>query len=124
MKKGKENKCINLFGEYIKPYKKFFSHILLGLIVGSILQMIFPFLTQLIVDKGIKEGNIKFIYLVLLAQLMLTFSRTAVDFVRRWILLHISVRVNVSLLSDFLIKLMHLPMRFFDAKQIGDLLLE
>ena len=121
--KGKGKQMHKFIGEYIKPYKKFFFHILLGLIVGSILQMIFPFLTQLIVDKGIKEGNIKFIYLVLLAQLMLTFSRTAVDFVRRWILLHISVRVNVSLLSDFLIKLMHLPMRFFDAKQIGDLLL-
>lgn len=84
--------------------------------------MIFPFLTQLIVDKGIKERNIDFIYLVLLAQLMLTVSRASVDFVRRWILLHISVRINISLLSDFLIKLMRLPMRFFDAKQIGDLL--
>lgn len=84
--------------------------------------MIFPFLTQLIVDKGIKERNIDFIYLVLLAQLMLTVSRASVDFVRRWILLHISVRINISLLSDFLIKLMRLPMRFFDARQIGDLL--
>ncbi len=120
--KGKGKQIHKFLWEYVKPYKKYFFHILLGLLVGSILQMIFPFLTQLIVDKGIKERNIDFIYLVLLAQLMLTVSRASVDFVRRWILLHISVRINISLLSDFLIKLMRLPMRFFDAKQIGDLL--
>lgn len=86
------------------------------------LQLIFPFLTQAIVDIGIKQQNLKFIYLVLVGQLMLTISRTAIDFVRRWLLLHISMRINISLVSDFFIKLLKLPMSFFDTKLMGDLL--
>ena len=84
--------------------------------------MIFPFLTQAIVDKGIAGKDIGLIYLILLGQLMLVISRSSVDFIRRWILLHISTRINVALLSDFLIKLMRLPMRFFDTKKTGDLI--
>lgn len=110
-----------LFG-YIRQYKRYFGQIILGLLLGSLLQLIFPFLTQAIVDKGIAHRNLSFIYLVLLAQLMLTFSRATVDFIRRWILLHISVRINISLVSDFFIKLLKLPMSFFDTKQMGDLL--
>ena len=107
---------------YVKPYKRFFVQLLLGLLVGSILQLIFPFLTQAIVDKGIAAKDLNLIYLILAGQLMLVISRASVDFIRRWILLHISTRVNISLLSDFLIKLMRLPMAFFDTKMVGDLL--
>lgn len=107
---------------YVKPYKRFFVQLLLGLLLGSGLQLIFPFLTQAIVDKGIEGKNLNLIYLILIGQLMLVVSRASVDFIRRWILLHISTRVNISLLSDFLIKLMKLPMSFFDTKQTGDLL--
>jgi ATP-binding cassette subfamily B protein len=107
---------------YVKPYRRFFVQLILGLLLGSVLQLIFPFLTQAIVDKGIAEKNLNLIYLILIGQLMLVFSRASVDFIRRWILLHISTRVNISLLSDFLIKLMRLPMVFFDTKQTGDLL--
>ncbi len=107
---------------YVKPYKPFFIQLLLGLMLGSVLQLIFPFLTQAIVDKGIARKNLNLIYLILVGQLMLVLSRASVDFIRRWILLHISARVNISLLSDFLIKLMKLPMVFFDTKMIGDLL--
>lgn len=107
---------------YVQPYKRFFVQLLLGLLLGSVLQLIFPFLTQAIVDKGIAGKNVNLIYLILLGQLMLVLSRASVDFIRRWILLHISTRVNISLLSDFLIKLMRLPMGFFDTKQTGDLL--
>lgn len=110
-----------LYG-YVRPYGKFFLHLAAGLLLGSILQLIAPFLTQAIVDTGIANRDIGFIYLVLAGQLMLVLSSTAIDFVRRWILLHISVRVNLSLLSDFIIKLMKLPMGFFEAKQIGDLM--
>jgi possible peptide-transporting ATPase len=86
------------------------------------LQLIFPFLTQAIVDRGINGKDINFIWLVLIAQMMLLFSRTAIDFIRRRILLHISTRINISLISDFFIKLMKLPMKFFDTKLTGDLL--
>ena len=106
----------------MKPYKRFFIQLLLGLALGSVLQLIFPFLTQAIVDKGIAGKNLNLIYLILVGQLMLVLSRASVDFIRRWILLHISARVNISLLSDFLIKLMRLPMSFFDTKMTGDLL--
>ena len=95
---------------------------IVGLLLGSLLQLIFPFLTQSIVDTGIGGKDIGFIWLILLAQLMLLFSRTAIDFVRSKILLHISTRINISLISDFFIKLMKLPMKFFDTKLLGDLL--
>ncbi len=108
--------------KYLIKYKRFFSLLILGLFIGSIIQLMFPFLTQIIVDTGIREKDIHFIWLVLIAQMMLLFSRTAIDFIRRKILLHISTRINVSLISDFFIKLMKLPMKFFDTKLTGDLL--
>ena len=107
---------------YLRPYRSWFVQLLLGLFLGSVLQLLFPFLMQAIVDKGISSKDLNLIYLILAGQLMMVLSRAAVDFVRRWMLLHISVRVNVSLLSDFLIKLMKLPMSFFDTKMKGDLL--
>ena len=107
---------------YFLPYRKLFGQLLLGLFLGSVLQLFLPFLTQAIVDTGIANQNISFIFLILLAQLMLLLGRTAVDFIRRWILLHISARINISLISDFFIKLMKLPMSFFDTKLLGDLL--
>lgn len=110
-----------LFG-YVKKYKRYFGQVVLGMVVGSLLQLVLPFLTQSIVDVGIKSQNIGFIWLILLGQLMLTFSRTAIDFIRRWLLLHISMRVNISLVSDFFIKLLKLPMSFFDTKLMGDLM--
>lgn len=110
-----------LFG-YIKQYRRYFAQIILGLLLGSVLQLVLPFLTQSIVDVGIRNNDIGFIWLVLIGQLMLTFSRTAVDFIRRWLLLHISMRINISLVSDFFLKLLRLPMSFFDTKLMGDLL--
>lgn len=110
-----------LFG-YIKQYRRYFGQIILGALVGCLLQLIFPFLTQAIVDIGITHQNLGIIYLILLGQLILTISRTSVDFIRRWILLHISMRINISLVSDFFIKLLKLPMSFFDTKLMGDLM--
>lgn len=120
--KRKMDKSFRFLWSYVHPYKRFFVQLLLGLLLGSVLQLIFPFLTQAIVDKGIAGKNLNLIYLILVGQLMLVVSRASVDFIRRWILLHISTRVNISLLSDFLIKLMRLPMAFFDTKMVGDLL--
>ena len=107
---------------YLKPYKNLIFQLFLGLLFGSLLQLIFPFLTQSVVDIGISSRNIGFIYLVLIAQLMLTFSNSAVEFIRGWILLHLGTRINISLISDFLIKLMKLPMGYFDTKMTGDIL--
>ena len=107
---------------YIRRYRRYFAHLVLGLAVGALIQLVFPFLTQAIVDAGIGGRDIGFVWLVLLAQLMLLFSRTAVDFVRGKLLLHIGARINISLISDFFVKLMRLPMRFFDTKLMGDLL--
>jgi len=120
-KQPSENR-LKFLWKYLVKYKRFFNQLILGLFIGSILQLIFPFLTQAIVDTGIQGKDIHFIWLVLIAQMMLLFSRTTIDFIRRKILLHISTRINVSLISDFFIKLMKLPMKFFDTKLTGDLL--
>lgn len=106
---------------YLKPYRKLISQLMLGFLTGSILSLILPFLTQAIVDVGIATNNLNFIVLVLVAQLILTISQTAVGFIRSWIMLHTSTRISIALISDFLIKLMKLPIRFFDTKMIGDL---
>ena len=110
-----------LFG-YINQYRRYFFQIILGLFVGSLLQLALPFLTQNIVDVGIKNKDIGLIWLILIGQLVITLSRTSVDFIRRWLLLHISMRINISLISDFFIKLLQLPMDFFDTKLMGDLM--
>lgn len=110
-----------LFGYFLR-YKRFFGQLTIGLLLGSLFQLIFPFLTQAIVDIGIANKNISFIYLILLAQMVLIISRMSVEFIRRWILLHISTRINISLISDFFIKLMKLPMSYFDTKLTGDIL--
>jgi len=107
---------------YLRPYKKFIAQLFLGMFLGSMLQLIFPFLTQSIVDFGINNRDISFITLILVAQLTLFISRTSVEFIRSWILLHISTRINISLISDFLIKLMKLPIGYFDTKMIGDIM--
>ncbi|MEO1451101.1 MAG: cysteine peptidase family C39 domain-containing protein, partial [Bacteroidota bacterium] len=108
--------------EYIFRYKKFMIQLMIGLVAGSLLQLIFPFLTQSVVDVGIQNQNLQFIYLVLIAQLFLFVGRTGIEIIRGWILLHLSTRINISLISDFFIKLMNLPIAFFDVKMTGDIL--
>ena len=112
----------NYLVAYLRPYKKLGIQLLLGLVLSSLFSLVFPFLTQAIVDTGIQNQDIDFIYLILIGQLVLFASATAVSFIQSWILLHIGVRMNVALISDFLAKLMRLPIGFFDAKMTGDLL--
>lgn len=107
---------------YLYRYKQLIAQLFIGLGVGSLLQLIVPFLTQSVVDVGINTRNLNFVYIVLIAQTMLFIGRMSVDFIRSWILLHISTRVNISILTDFLIKLMKLPMGFFDTKMTGDIM--
>ena len=108
--------------KYLLKYKKFIVQLSVGLLAGSLLQLIVPFLTQSIVDVGIQNRDLNFIYLILFAQLFLFLGRTALEVIRGWILLHLSTRINISLISDFFIKLMNLPISFFDTKMTGDLL--
>jgi len=107
---------------YLAPYRRYVNHLLLGLILASIIQFLLPFLFQSMVDFGITNQDLPFIYLVLLFQFVLILSQMGIDFIRRWILLHLSTRVNISLISDFLVKLMKLPVGFFDTKLTGDIL--
>ncbi|MFD2965792.1 peptidase domain-containing ABC transporter [Sphingobacterium bambusae] len=107
---------------YFYKYKKLFIQLILGLLIGTLLQLLTPFLTQSVVDIGINTKNINFINLILIAQLMLFIGQTSVSFIRSWILLHITTRVNISILTDLLIKIMRLPMHFFDLKTHGDIM--
>lgn len=108
--------------QYINKHHDLITQLLLGLLFGSIIQLVFPFLMQALVDKGVQMRDFGFVWLILFAQGMLFFGQMSVEFLRGWILLHIGTRVNISLISDFLIKLMRLPMAFFDARMTGDLL--
>ncbi|WP_343789383.1 peptidase domain-containing ABC transporter [Wandonia haliotis] len=108
--------------QYIFRYKRFLVQLILGLLAGSLLQLIFPFLTQSIVDVGIQNQDINFIYLILIAQIFLFLGRTGIEIIRGWILLHLSTRINISLISDFFIKLMNLPIAYFDSKMTGDIM--
>ena len=108
--------------KYLIPYRRLIFQLLGGLVLGSLFQLTLPFLTQSVVDVGIQNQNIGFIYLLLLGQLMIFLGQLAVKVLESWILLHISTRINVSLISDFLTKLMRLPIGFFDTKMTGDLM--
>ena len=108
--------------KYTVPYKSFIIQLIIGLFAGSLLELIFPFLTQSIVDVGIQNQNVNFIYLILFAQLFLFIGKTGLELIRSWILLHLSTRINISLISDFFIKLMNLPISFFDVRMTGDIM--
>lgn len=107
---------------YFYKYKRLYLQLILGMLLGTVLQLITPFLTQSVVDIGINTKNINFINLILIAQLMLFVGQTSVSFIRSWIMLHITTRVNISILTDLLIKIMRLPMNFFDLKTHGDIM--
>ena len=115
-------KSLLFFLRYLLPYKSQFTQLALGMALGSVLQMAFPILTQSLVDVGIGERNLSFITLILIAQLFLFVSQLAVGYIRSWIMLHINTRVDVALISDFLTKLMKLPLSYFDTKMTGDIM--
>lgn len=108
--------------KYFRLYRKYLGQLILGLLLGSCIQLLIPFLTQSIIDIGLNNNDIGFIYLILFAQLALVIGRTTVEFIRGWLLLHIGARVNVAIISGFLQKLMSLPVAFFDTKLTGDIL--
>ncbi len=108
---------------YFKKYNKTLFQIFLGLFIVTLLQLTMPFLTQAVVDYGINYQNLNFVYLILVAQLVFFISTTSIQIIRDWLMLHMTSRINIRLLSDFLMKLMKLPISFFERKNIGDLLL-
>lgn len=108
--------------KYIRLYRKYFLQLILGLFLGSCIQLILPFLTQSVIDIGLNNNDIGFIYLILFAQLALIIGRMSVEFIRGWLLLHIGSRVNVAVISGFLGKLMSLPVSFFETRLTGDIL--
>ena len=120
--KHSSRRDLAFFARYLLPYKSQFVQLIIGMLVGSGLQMIFPFLTQSLVDVGIRDSNLSFITLILITQLFLFVSQLAVNFIRSWIMLHINSRIDISLISDFLMKLMKLPLRYFDTKMTGDIM--
>ena len=119
---GAKKDSLSYLLAYLKPYRAYFWQLVLGLLLASLFQLLFPFLTQAIVDVGIQNSDLSFINLILLAQLMLFLGRITVNILRNRILLHLGTRINVALIADFLQQLMRLPIAFFDTKMTGDLL--
>ena len=115
-------KSISSFLPYFLPYKKLGIQILLGMVAGTIIQFMLPFLSQAMVDKGINGKNLNLITLILIAQLGLFLTQLFIGYFRSWIMLHINSRIDISLISDFLSKLMNMPLHFFDTKRMGDIL--
>ena len=118
----KQSKNLTHYIRYLFPYKSQIMQLIVGMILGSIFALIFPFLTQAVIDQGIGNDNISFITLILLAQLILSITQIGVEFIQNWITLHMNTRISISLISDFLAKLMKLPIHFFDTKNIGDIM--
>ena len=107
--------------QYLKPYRRFIIQLLLGMTFSSLLSLVFPFLTQSLVDHGVMRQNVSFIYLILFSQILLFVGSIAIDVIKSWILLHVNTRISVTIISDFLLKLMRLPINFFETKNIGDI---
>lgn len=122
--KGDENKKISFpdIIKYLRPYKAFIIQLFLAMLTGSIISLIFPFLTQSVIDIGIGTNNLDFVVIILIAQVVLTSGQMANDLIRSWLMLHMTTRISISLISDFLAKLMRLPISFFDSKMVGDIM--
>lgn len=118
---GELNSLRTMLG-YFKPFKKYLYHIFIGLVGASLISFMLPFLNQLVVDTGISEKNLSFIVVVLIAQIVLLLGQLFINYVRNWIFMHINIRIGINIISDFLTKLMRIPIRFFDAKSQGDII--
>jgi len=114
-------KGVEFLFSYLKPYRKFVTQVILSLVISSLLTLTLPFLTQSLVDYGINHQNMGFVYLILISQLVLFAGSISIEVIRSWILLHINSRINIHIISDFLLKLMKLPISYFDSKKIGDI---
>jgi len=105
---------------YLKPYKKQLIYMFLLLFLGSILTLIFPFLTEALIDRGVNAKDIDFISLILTAQLAVFFGTITIDIFRNWLMLYIGTHLSITIISDFIKKMLKLPIKFFDTKKKGD----
>ncbi len=119
---AQQKKNLSFYVRYLFPYRSQLIQLVVGMLLGSVFSLILPFLTQAVVDQGIGNNNLNFITLILIAQLVLSLTQLGVGFIQSWISLHMNTRISITLISDFLAKLMRLPIRFFDAKNIGDIM--
>ncbi len=122
--KGDEDKRLSFryMLKYLRPYRHYLAQLALAMLTGSIISLILPFLTQSVVDTGIGTGNLNFVVVILIAQVMLVIGQMANNLIRSWLMLHMTTRISISLISDFLSKLMRLPIAFFDSKMVGDIM--
>ena len=122
--KGDEDKRLNFASmlRYLRPYKSYLLQLGLAMLIAAVLGLILPFLTQSVVDTGIGNSNLSFVVMILIAQVVLTLGQMANNLIRSWLMLHMTTRISISLISDFLAKLMRLPIAFFDSKMVGDIM--
>lgn len=106
----------------LKYFKAHVTNLLFGMILCAILLLVFPFLTQSIIDYGVENRNMSFITVILIAQIVLILSSNIIEFIRNWLLLHIGSKINISIISEFILKLTNLPIRFFDSRMTGDII--
>uniref|UniRef100_UPI00374D93E9 peptidase domain-containing ABC transporter n=1 Tax=Flavobacterium sp. TaxID=239 RepID=UPI00374D93E9 len=121
-KSDKKKDGLKFLISYLKPYKKYFFQLLLGVLIITTLQVIAPFLTQMLIDNGVNGKDLDLVHVILIALIVLQLSKVISEFIRNWIYLHISSRINLSLVSDFLSKLFKLPLGFFNSRSIGDII--
>ena len=105
---------------HLKPFKKQLIWLFIMLLLGSALSLVFPFLTQSLIDNGVSKKNLNLISLILLAQLGLFFGSITIEIIRNWLMLYIGTKISINIISDFLKKLLQLPIKFFDTKMTGD----
>ncbi|WP_440134872.1 peptidase domain-containing ABC transporter [Chitinophaga sancti] len=124
-KRNDENKSRKSASDYIyrylKPHYRYIFQFLVGMLASSGISLMFPFLTQALIDHGVGDKNIKYVYLILFSQLFLFFGMFAIQMVQSWLMLHINIRISLNIISDFLIKLLNLPIKYFDTKTVGDI---
>lgn len=106
---------------YLTPFRRHIAQLVLGMIAASFISLVLPFASQILVDQGVAEKNMSVVYIVLLSQLFLSLGNIGIELVRSWLLLHINTRISLSIISDFLVKLLKLPIRYFDSKAVGDI---
>jgi ATP-binding cassette, subfamily B, bacterial len=121
-KPNPQRRSLSFLLNYLRPYRRLLLQIVVGMLIGLSLQFVTPFLAQSVMDIGIVNRNLDFVYLILAAQTMLFLSQTSVSFIESWIFLHISSRVNIALVNDFLSKLLRLPIAYFETKMMGDIM--
>ena len=118
----KNGLCIRSFWGYLTPYRSMIGQLMLAMLVGSLIQLVLPFLSQAMVDQGINGRDMDIITMILMAQLFFFMSTLSIDYIRSWITLHMNTRIDISLIADFLVKLTAMPLQFFDSRMTGDIL--